>query len=476
MVNMVQKEYLNSTLINIDKLKTTKKFEYDFVYGLEEKEEVNLLKNFLIAESDLCSPFQVNDYNKILDKNNNILYYDLSYLPVFQKLLFDLFLINFLSKTKLSFLVDGFTNNDDMDNQDFLFGFINHFDFNLLKYSKTDKKNISNYNVKSMPNNSKIISFRKDNVNYLIMEQNIKGLKLLQKGSKNPNLLLRFNHLKIPFNVASDKIKENEIFSESSFRKNLEKLLNESNDFELYLNLFIPNFVNYVLTLIQTVLNSVFASMLVKDFDLKFLKHVNLVPLKSVRKKSVSIYDTLYKYLDEKSKDAFQKAMESNNLNFENISEKFKILKQINVVDSISFNLTYQNEKYKKIQRINKAYELDFNLILDLEKVFDFLKTDDEVFNEYLKSTNFRNNDTEYPENISLFFHFYQDEIVKYLNKKYKVLKMEDKDYENFARLNIFYVLFVYDYYLFYRKAKNLIDKEKALFFKELKTDIYFKM
>jgi hypothetical protein len=57
----------------------------------------------------------------------------------------------------------------------------------------------------------------------------------------------------------------------------------------------------------------------------------------------------------------------------------------------------YQNENYKRIQRIDKAYKLDFNLILD-------------------------------------------DEIVKYLNKKYKMLKMEDKDYKNFARLNILYM------------------------------------
>jgi len=86
------------------------------------------------------------------------------------------------------------------------------------------------------------------------------------------------------------------------------------------------------------------------------------------------------------------------------------------------------------------------------------------------------NNNIEYSENISLFFYFYQDEIVKYLNKKYKMLKMEDKDYKNFARLNVFYVLFVYDYYLFYRKTQNLIDKEKSLFLKELKTEIYFKI
>jgi hypothetical protein len=46
----------------------------------------------------------------------------------------------------------------------------------------------------------------------------------------------------------------------------------------------------------------------------------------------------------------------------------------------------------------------------------------------------------ECPKNINLFFHFYQDEIVKYLNKKYKMLKMEDKDYKNFARLNILYM------------------------------------
>jgi len=57
----------------------------------------------------------------------------------------------------------------------------------------------------------------------------------------------------------------------------------------------------------------------------------------------------------------------------------------------------YQNENYKRIQRIDKAYKLDFNLILD-------------------------------------------DEIVKYLNKKYKMLKMEDKDYKNFAKLNILYM------------------------------------
>lgn len=56
----------------------------------------------------------------------------------------------------------------------------------------------------------------------------------------------------------------------------------------------------------------------------------------------------------------------------------------------------YQNENYKRIQRIDKAYKLDFNLILD-------------------------------------------DEIVKYL-KKYKMLKMEDKDYKNFAKLNILYM------------------------------------
>jgi hypothetical protein len=57
----------------------------------------------------------------------------------------------------------------------------------------------------------------------------------------------------------------------------------------------------------------------------------------------------------------------------------------------------YQNENYKRIQRIDKAYKLDFNLILD-------------------------------------------DEIVKYLNKKYKMLKMEDKNYNNFAKLNILYM------------------------------------
>jgi hypothetical protein len=56
----------------------------------------------------------------------------------------------------------------------------------------------------------------------------------------------------------------------------------------------------------------------------------------------------------------------------------------------------YQNENYKRIQRIDKAYKLDFNLILD-------------------------------------------DEIVKYL-KKYKMLKMEDKNYNNFAKLNILYM------------------------------------
>jgi len=473
---MIQKEYLNKTLVNTDKLKTTKKLEHDFVYGLEEKEEVNLLKNFLIAESDLCNPFQEKDYEKILDKNNDMLYYDLSYFPAFQKLLFDLFLINFLSRTKLSFLVDGFTSND-MDNQDFLFGFINYYNFDPIKYPKTTEEPISNFNIKSMPNNSKIISFRQKDVNYLIMEQNIKGLKLLQEGSKDPNLLLRFNYLEIPFNVASDRMKKNKIFLKSSFEKNLERLLNENNDFELYLNLFIPNFVNYVLTLMQTILNSVFASMIVGDFDLRFLKHVNLIPLKSVREESTSIYDTLYKYLDERSKDAFQKVIKSNNLIFENISEKFKILKQLNVVDSVSFNLTYQNEKHKRIQRIDKAYKLDFNLILDLERVFDFLKTDDEIFSEYLKSIKFSgDNSTEHFEHISLFFHLFHSEVIKYLNQKYRVFKMEVKDYKDFARLNIFYILFVYDYYLFYRKAQNLIDKEKALFFKELKTDIYFKM